>query len=223
MKQYKVRTGQNIYDIALTIYGSVDGIFDLLSNNRWLNMDTTLSNGMILNYSENFSINPDIVTWLGENGILVKNGEHTVKPINVLKVLQDHFKSKHPEIIDDLEQITKDEQNIFFEGLCTPKIIIQQQGQLSCIKFQLKSDKHLIIDWGDNSECQLVGSDNEQFAEHYYKGGENHVIVLYGDTEFNMLDFSELNGLYYPLDIIYVDNFITPVKIEKLNKLIVKL
>lgn len=26
MPQYKVRSGQNIYDVALTLYGSVEGI-----------------------------------------------------------------------------------------------------------------------------------------------------------------------------------------------------
>ena len=37
MLQYKVRSGQNIYDVALTLYGSVEGIFDLLVSNEWLN------------------------------------------------------------------------------------------------------------------------------------------------------------------------------------------
>ena len=43
MAQYKVRNGQNIYDVALTLYGSIEGIFDLLISNEWLNMETQLS------------------------------------------------------------------------------------------------------------------------------------------------------------------------------------
>lgn len=72
MLQYKVRSGQNIYDVALTLYGSVEGIFDLLVSNEWLNMDTKLSYGMTLNYHEEFAINKDIVIWIKDNNILVK-------------------------------------------------------------------------------------------------------------------------------------------------------
>lgn len=45
MAQYKVRSGQNIYDVALTLYGSVEGIFDLLASNSWLNMETSFLMG----------------------------------------------------------------------------------------------------------------------------------------------------------------------------------
>ena len=50
MKQYTVRSGQNIYDVSLTLYGTVEGIFDLLISNKGLTMDTKLSYGMVLNY-----------------------------------------------------------------------------------------------------------------------------------------------------------------------------
>lgn len=72
MAQYKVRSGQNIYDVALTLYGSVEGIFDLLASNSWLNMETQLSYGMILNYHEEFAVNKNIVIWLKDNNVLVK-------------------------------------------------------------------------------------------------------------------------------------------------------
>ena len=43
MNKYTVRSGQNIFDVSLTIYGTVEGIFDLLISNDWLNMETKLS------------------------------------------------------------------------------------------------------------------------------------------------------------------------------------
>ena len=36
MGSYRVVTGQNIYDVALHLYGSVEGIVDLLVNNAGL-------------------------------------------------------------------------------------------------------------------------------------------------------------------------------------------
>ena len=33
MRTYTVRTGQNIFDVALTLYGSIEGVFDLLVSN----------------------------------------------------------------------------------------------------------------------------------------------------------------------------------------------
>ncbi|MCS2956861.1 hypothetical protein NXX53_06170 [Bacteroides salyersiae] len=38
MGKYTVITGQNLYDIALHIYGSIEGIVDLLMNNPDLSL-----------------------------------------------------------------------------------------------------------------------------------------------------------------------------------------
>ena len=71
MNKYTVRSGQNIFDVSLTIYGTVEGIFDLLISNDWLNMETKLSYGMELNYHEEFVIDETITSWLKNNDILV--------------------------------------------------------------------------------------------------------------------------------------------------------
>ena len=42
MGSYRVVTGQNIYDVALHLYGSVEGIVDLLVNNPALSLETVL-------------------------------------------------------------------------------------------------------------------------------------------------------------------------------------
>lgn len=221
MNQYKVRSGQNIYDVSMTLYGSVEGIFDLLASNKWLSMETQLSYGMILNYHEEFAINKNVVIWLKDNGILVKNGEHIYNYLDIEKIIQQHFQTYHPELHSSLQLMSPDEQNMFWETLCTPRMIIQQQGQMSTIRLKLKPEKHLVVDWGDYVSPQIVESEEEQEIEYCYKGAGKHIITLYGDFEFALLDLNNLNGVYYPLGTIYADQFTSALNIEKLQKLII--
>ena len=43
MGKYRVVAGQNIYDVALYLYGSIEGVVDLLINNPDLSFATTLT------------------------------------------------------------------------------------------------------------------------------------------------------------------------------------
>lgn len=52
MGNYRVITGQNIYDVALHLYGSIDGIVDLLINNPGLSLETELRTGQELTYTD---------------------------------------------------------------------------------------------------------------------------------------------------------------------------
>ena len=82
MPVYTVRTGENIYDVAVNLYGSIEGIFDLLVSNQEaingspLTIDTELKSGMKLSYHDDFVINQDIRKWLADNGEVVRNGDH---------------------------------------------------------------------------------------------------------------------------------------------------
>lgn len=221
MAQYTVRSGQNIYDVALTLYGSVDGIFDLLVSNDWLSMTTKLSYGMVLEYHGEFAINKDVTLWLQDHNVLVKNGEYCYTHTDMEALIRKHIEEHHPEIIESFEGQSPDEQSVYWENLYYPRMIIKQQGQLSTIMFKLKAGKHLIIDWGDLKPIQILEGDTEQEIEHCYKGNGNHTITLYGDFEFEMLDLTNLNGVYYPLGAVMADEFITTLKIKDLNKLII--
>lgn len=79
----------------------------------------------------------------------------------------------------------------------------------------------MIVEWGDYSTPQIVEGEEELEVEHCYKGNGEHIITLYGDFEFEKLDLRELNGVYYPLGTIYADTFLSDLKIEDLNKLII--
>ena len=80
MGKYRVIAGQNLYDIALHIYGSIEGIVDLMMCNTDLSLDTTLKVGDELIYSDDFIINADVVTYNEMHGIVPSNGEHHVYP-----------------------------------------------------------------------------------------------------------------------------------------------
>lgn len=221
MAKYTVRSGQNLYDIALQLYGSVEGIFYLLVHNDWLSINTQLKFGMTLDYSPEIIINRDVMNWLNEKGVRVKNGDHTYNFLEVETKLQEHFETHHPEIIESLKDLSPDEKNLFWETQYTPRIIIQQQGQLSCIKVKLRNNTHLFIDWGDYSPLEILEGDEYQETEHCFKSSGSHTIILYGDFSCELLDFTDLNGIYYPLGTIYAKELKTNVKIDDLNKLII--
>ena len=76
----RVITGQNIYDVALHLYGSIEGIVDLLINNPGLSLETELRTGQELTYTDGFIINADVVAYNEMHGIVPSNGERHVYP-----------------------------------------------------------------------------------------------------------------------------------------------
>ena len=75
MGKYRVVAGQNIYDVALYLYGSIEGVVDLLINNPDLSFATTLTAGRELVYTDDFVIRADVVAYNGLHGIVPANGE----------------------------------------------------------------------------------------------------------------------------------------------------
>lgn len=78
MGQYKTVTGQNIYDVATHIYGSLDGLTDLLVSNPRLSFAQTLETGTILNYTDDFLVNKGITSALSASNITPSNGSANV-------------------------------------------------------------------------------------------------------------------------------------------------
>jgi len=74
---YKVKNQQNVFDVAIQLYGSIEGLFDLLITNDWLGMDSVLEDGQELLYHPEFIIKNDIVAAINREGILIGNGEGT--------------------------------------------------------------------------------------------------------------------------------------------------
>lgn len=78
MGKYTVITGQNLYDVALDIYGSIEGITDLLISNPQLSMATRLRAGDILDYSDGYLIDAETVAVLHRDGVTPSGGERHV-------------------------------------------------------------------------------------------------------------------------------------------------
>lgn len=80
MGKYRITQGQNIYDVALHIYGSVEGILDLLATNENLSLDSDLHSGDELNYTESYLINKEVSAYYDTHGITPASGEMHVYP-----------------------------------------------------------------------------------------------------------------------------------------------
>lgn len=219
MNQYTVRSGQNIYDVALTVHGSVEGIFDLLNSNSGISLDTTLKSGQILLYNENFVVNGDISSWLDDNNVRVKNGNHSLQDADIRKSIIEAL-SAQPEITLPADELELKE---FYDKVTVPEIIIQQTGKSLSFSFQLPVGSFLAINWGDNSGLEFYyHTDYVVCADHVFEDDNEHLIALYGNGEFMTLDFTSIGGVYYALRKISVEEFITPLSdSEKLNKLFI--
>lgn len=202
MKTYTTTTGQNIFDVCLALYGSIEGVLDLLVCNSSLSVteygpqelkgqpltfETELSRGVVLNYNENININDDVIKYIEENELKSAHGEH-------VPCLQER-------------------------SLNDVRLIVQQVGGISTIGVSLVSGS-LTIDWGDYNSAQTISpSDGYVEIEHAYSASEEHQISFYGDFVCNTLDLTNLNGVAYPTSEIKVKNLITNISNESLLKL----
>lgn len=80
MGSYRVIAGQNVYDVALHVYGSVEGVTDLLVNNESLSLDEDLRAGDVLFYTDGYRINDEVVAYYQTHGITPASGELHVYP-----------------------------------------------------------------------------------------------------------------------------------------------
>ena len=78
MAQHIVKKNQNIFDIAIELYGSVEGIYDLLITNSWLSMEYDLKAGDVLEYHDYFVLNQGIVDEIRNKNYRPANGARHV-------------------------------------------------------------------------------------------------------------------------------------------------
>lgn len=72
-----------MYDLALHIYGAVEGITDLMANNESLSLDDDLRVGDELIYSDDYVINKEVAAYYQTHGIVPSSGEQHVYPKTV--------------------------------------------------------------------------------------------------------------------------------------------
>lgn len=78
MATYIVKPNQNIFDVALHLYGSIEGLFDLFISNPELNMTSELTFGQELEYHEEFVLNSAIVKEFKDKNITPSSGARRV-------------------------------------------------------------------------------------------------------------------------------------------------
>lgn len=106
MGNYTITTGQNLYDIAMHIHGSIEGIIDLMINNPELSLDDKLQAGTQLIYTDEYVINEDIVAYNTSHMIIPASGEQHV-----------YYKSSdYPQILEFVLDNKKTSAGIAFSG-----------------------------------------------------------------------------------------------------------
>lgn len=78
MAQYTVKVGQNIFDVALSIYGSIEGLLDLFACNPQLSIDSEIKDGDILNFTDNYFEDSTVLDYYKTNRITPANQVGTV-------------------------------------------------------------------------------------------------------------------------------------------------
>ncbi len=176
MATYKVTTNQNIFDVALLLYGSIEGLFDLLISNDWLDMETDLIPGMELTYHDYFVVNDGMKSAINEKNLIPANRER-------------HVYLKHPT-----------EKLVF---LCD---IDANEHSAS---FNVSGSGSMLIDWGDNSDIEIVQlTVEQQIVEHYFDNvTENRRIKVYGDFQIIKLDTTKLGGALMLMQPMVVDEY----------------
>lgn len=179
MGKYKITAGQNIYDVALHIYGSIEGIVDLLICNTDLSLDDTLHVGHELTFSDDFIINSDVVAYNDMYGIVPSNGERHVYPKTFTKPFAVAF------------------------SLST---------QLLNVQCSVAGTGVLEIDWGDNSDTEIVFlTDTPRMLKHTFdsKVRKCRRVRWFTDACFKQVDWSGLRP-----DSVVV---LRPMSIEELT------
>lgn len=94
MEKYIAKSSENIFDIALTLCGSVEGVFMLLAANPKLSVNTEIKHGMEILYEPTYIINNEVKKRLEDNNVNVRNGNHIYRhvqtPETIIKSIDTH-------------------------------------------------------------------------------------------------------------------------------------
>jgi hypothetical protein len=179
MGSYKVIAGQNIYDVALHVYGSVEGITDLLANNESLSLEDDLQAGDMLFYTDGYRINKEVVAYYQTHGITPASGELHVYPKSFSLPLTVELYLSHEAI--------------------STGFTVSGHGKLE-IDWGDNSAAEVVT--ADGNPVRL----NHLFDSPV--GGKRKV-SLYMEGRFQSLDFSELRlSELYILRPVYVERFV---------------
>lgn len=73
MAEYTVQTGQNLFDVALSLYGSIEGLLDLMVSNPSLSIDSEIKSGDRLQYTPYYYEDQTVLQYYKSNNIVPSN------------------------------------------------------------------------------------------------------------------------------------------------------
>lgn len=178
MGKYTITAGQNLYDAALHIYGSIEGITDLLVNNPTLSMASKLHTGQELIYTDDYLIDADVAAYYRQRGISPANGERNV-----------YFKeSQYPRVAEFRLSAAANSASVSFSGSGVMEIDWGDNTALQRIELRNES------------------TDYSHFFDNTLSG--DRLIRLYGDFRFRHADLTALNpSAVYFLSPVYAEEF----------------
>ena len=181
MKTYKVNINQNIFDIAVYLYGSIEGVFYIMALNEDISFDTKFKAGDIINYDETITINQSIINYLNNNNIIPANSERHVyyKPMEYEMEL----------VIDPSEQ------QISF-GVLAEKV-----GTKLYIDWGDNSDIEEV-------DVQVANNKAPSFTTHYFDNitDEDRSVKIHIDEPIMAFGFNNFNGKIYLYKEALIDN-----------------
>jgi hypothetical protein len=178
MGKYTCITGQNLYDVAMHIYGSIEGITDLLVNNPDLSMATRLIRGQELIFSDDFLIDAETVAYNRIHKVVPANGERHV-----------YFKeSAYPRIIEARISPTATSAGMSLSG---SGVIEIDWGDDSPLQYIELTDRR--TDFSHSFDNKISGERKVRF---------------YGDFRLKQADLSALNpSALLILNPFYIEEF----------------
>lgn len=173
-----MKTGQNLWDVAVMLHGSVEGMFDLLISNEWLNMTTELNAGMELEYHDYYKTNEGIAEKIKEQGYVVANGERHV-----------YHKETDLPLVFVLAISDNSTERMSF-GVSGEGVMVVDWGDNTDLQTITMTDSVSRVEhWFDDKV-------------------EKRRVRVYGDFEIDTFDAEGIPGTVYPMRQVTLDKFI---------------
>lgn len=148
---YKVQKGQNIFDVAIQVYGSIEGLFDLLMTND-ISINDTLEEGQRLSFHEEFVRNGNMLRELAKDSIIVRHGNGNAIPYHTIKNTQYVLKIN----------------------------AVYAPGRSMFYGFNVSGSAIFYVDWGDGQQDTASVDGQSIFIGHEYKKPGVYSVKVYG-------------------------------------------
>lgn len=162
MGKYTAKQGQSIYDIALYIHGSIEGVTDILMSNPEMSFDTDIKNGDVINFTDDYIINQDVKAFMSTLDYHPANGDRGVK-----------FEKTEERMLAEI-RCSKDRTASSFIASGSGLLVVDW-GDSTPLEYIQLSDIHTNF--------------SHYFKS---KNGEKRRIRLYGDVSFSTLNLNDI-------------------------------